>query len=78
MATKFRKRDRIAQAMVTGWAVIDGKRIPIRERREQRAYSEREIIDALAAAGLVPIEMIEFDPYAEGRSVKLFFVCRHL
>ena len=77
MATKFRSRDRIAQAMVTGWAVVGGKRVAIRERRQQRAYSEREIIDALASAALVPQEMIEFDPYGEGRSVKLFFVCRH-
>lgn len=77
MATKFRKRDRTAQALVSGWAVVDGERVLIREHREQRAYSEREIIDALASAGLVPAEMIEFDPFAEGRSVKLFFVCRH-
>ena len=77
MATKFRQRDRTAQAMVTGWALMNGQRVPIRERREQRAYSEREIIDALASAGLLPAEMIEFDPFAEGRSVKLFFVCRH-
>jgi SAM-dependent methyltransferase len=77
MATKFRQRDRTAQAMVTGWATIDGERVAIRERRQQRAYSEREIIDALASSGLVPAEMIEFDPYAEGRNVKLFFVCRH-
>jgi len=77
MATKFRRRDRVAQAMVTGWAVVGGERVPIREQRQQRAYSEREIIDALASAGLAPQEMIEFDPYGEGRSVKLFFVCRH-
>ncbi len=78
MATKFHRRDRTAQAMVTGWAMAGGKRVPIRERREQRAYSEREIIDALASAGLAPLEMIAFDPYAEGRNVKLFFVCRHI
>jgi SAM-dependent methyltransferase len=75
MATKFRPRDRIAQAMVTGWADLGGGRVNIREKREQRAYSEREIIDALGSAGLVPIEVGEFDPYGEGRSVKLFFVC---
>jgi SAM-dependent methyltransferase len=77
MATKYRPRDRMAQAMVTGWADLpSGGRVKIRERREQRAYSEREIIGALASAGLVPAEVTEFDPYAEGRSVKLFFVCR--
>jgi len=78
MATTYRARDRTAQAMVTGWATVDGKRVRIRERREQRAYSEREIIDALASAGLVPAEVTEFDPYSEGKSVKLFFVCRHM
>ena len=78
MATKYRSRDRIAQAMVTGWAQLpSGGRVEIRERREQRAYSEREIVDALASAALVPMEVMEFDPYAEGRRVKLFFVCQH-
>src|SRR5262249_2179271 len=76
MATKFRRRDRLAQALVTGWALVDGRKVAIRERRRQRAYTEREVIDALAGAGFVPAEMMEFDPYGEGRSVKLFFVCR--
>ncbi len=74
MATKYRKRDRTAQALVTGWADLPSGRVKIRERREQRAYTESEIIDALASAGLVPVELMEFDPYAEGRNVKLFFV----
>ena len=78
MATKYRSDDRIAQAFVTGWANLpNGERVEIREQREQRAYSEREIVDALAAAALVPAEVIEFDPFAEGRNVKLFFVCQH-
>lgn len=77
MATTFRPRDRMAQAMVTGWAEVAGERVKIRERREQRAYSEREIIDCLGAAGLVPVEVTEFDPYSESRKVKLFLVCRH-
>ena len=76
MATKFRKGR--AEAMVTGWALVGGRRVPIREKRRQRSFTERQIIDALASAGLVPREMIEFDPYAEGRSVKWFFVCEHL
>lgn len=76
MATKFRNGR--AQAMVTGWAVVNGEKVAIRERRQQRAHSEREIIDALASAGLAPREMIGFDPYQEGRAVKLFFVCQHL
>src|SRR5205085_9871609 len=55
MATKYRSRDRIASAMVTGWADLpSGERVRIRERRAQRAYSEREIVDALVAAGLHP------------------------
>lgn len=78
MATRYRARDRIAQAMVTGWAEVAGRRVRIQERREQRAFHEREIIDALAAAALVPVEVREFDPYAEARNVKLFFVCRHV
>jgi SAM-dependent methyltransferase len=78
MATKFRRRDRLAHAIVTGWAMVDGKKVRIHERREQRAYTERQIIDALASAGLAPVEVIEFDPYSEGRGVKLFFVCRHV
>ena len=78
MATKYRSRDRIAQAMVTGWAKLPGgEKVAIHEQREQRAFTEREIVDALASAGLVPMEVMEFDPYAEGRSVKLFFVCEH-
>jgi len=78
MATRYRSRDRIAHAMVTGWARLPtGERVEIREQREQRAYSERQIIDALAAAALVPAEVIEFDPFGEGRNVKLFFVCQH-
>ena len=74
MATKYRTRDRTAQALVTGWADLPSGRVKIRELRVQRAYTEREIIDALASAGLVPVEVMEFDPYAEGRNVKLFFV----
>ena len=76
MATKFRKGR--AEALVTGWALVGGRKVAIRERRQQRAFTERQIIDALASAGLSPREMIEFDPYNEGRSVKLFFVCEHL
>lgn len=78
MTTKYRRRDRTAQAIVTGWATVDGERVSIREHREQRAYREREIIEALASTGLAPVEVTEFDPYAEGRNVKLFFVCRHV
>ncbi|HEY6843527.1 MAG TPA: class I SAM-dependent methyltransferase [Thermoanaerobaculia bacterium] len=75
MATKFRNGR--AQALVSGWALVKGKKVAIRERREQRAHSEREIVEALASAGLAAQEMMEFDPYQEGRPVKLFFICQH-
>ncbi len=75
MATKFRPRDRMAQALVTGWATLPtGGRVEIRERREQRAYSEREIVESLGSAGLRTVEIVPFDPYAEGRKVKLFWI----
>ncbi len=82
MATAFRKRDATGLALVTGWALLpSGQRVEIRERHEQRAFAEREIIDALAASGLAPVEVIDFDPYndadnLDAESVKLFFVCR--
>ncbi len=75
MATKFRSRDRIAHALVTGWARLPGgDRVDIHETREQRSYSEREIVEALASAGLTTVEVVPFDPYAEGRNVKLFWI----
>ena len=82
IATAFRRRDGIGRALVTGWATpARGRRIDIREVHEQRAYSEREIIDSLGAAALAPVEVLDFDPYneadtIEGGGVKLFFVCR--
>ena len=58
-----------------------GRRFEIHETHEQRAYSEREIVESLGEAGLVPVEVLDFDPYneadtLEGDGVKLFFVCR--
>lgn len=81
IATSYRKREKLGRAAVSGWAVINGTRVEIREQHRQRAYSEREITDALAAAALAPIEVLDFDPYGEAReldapTVKLFFVCR--
>ena len=81
IATRYRKRDRIGRADVSGWAVMDGKRVEIREQHLQRAYSEREITGALGQAGLAPVDVIDFDPYGEAddidaTTVKLFFVCR--
>lgn len=77
IATTFRKSEGLGRARVSGWARLPGggERVTIRERQQQRAYSEREIVDALTAAGLQPLEVSEFDPFREGRRVKLFFVC---
>jgi len=82
IATAFRRRDAIGRALVTGWAAPAGRRrIAIHETHEQRAYSEREIVEALTDAALAPVEVLDFDPYneadtLEGDGVKLFFVCR--
>jgi SAM-dependent methyltransferase len=79
IATTFRKRERIGKAMVRGWAMVDGKRVEIREQHRQRAYSEAEIVSALAEARLEPVEILDFDPYGEeieARTVKVFFVVR--
>lgn len=81
IATTYRRRERIGRAAVTGWAMVAGERVVIREQHLQRAYSEREITGALADAGLAAIDVIDFDPYEEARHddappVKLFFVCR--
>jgi Methylase involved in ubiquinone/menaquinone biosynthesis len=82
IATSFRRRDGIGRALVTGWAMpLPGRRVEICETHEQRAYSEREIVESLGDAGLVPVEILDFDPYNEADSleasaVKLFFVCR--
>jgi len=80
IATKYRRREKIGQALVTGWALLpNGERAEIHEKHEQRAYSEREIVQSLADAGLKPREVIDFDPYdeagaIEAAGVKLFFV----
>ena len=79
IATTYHRRDRIGKAMVSGWARLDGKKVKIREVHRQRAYSETEINDALAEAGLAPVDVTDFDPYGEeieARTVKLFFIVR--
>lgn len=81
IATVFRKREATGVALVTGWALLpNGSVAKISERHEQRAYSETDIVSALADAGLAPLEILDFDPYDEkadlrARTVKLFFVC---
>ena len=79
MHTRYASREKMGHAIVTGWAMMGGKRVAIRERRRQRAYSEREIVAALDGARLRPLDVIDFDPYHElkntaARTVKLFFV----
>jgi SAM-dependent methyltransferase len=76
IATTYRRREKLGRALVTGWAIVRGERVAIRERHTQRCYERDEIVAALAAAGLEPVEEHEFDPWFEGRTVKLFFVCR--
>jgi SAM-dependent methyltransferase len=81
IATTYRSRERIGRANVTGWAELGGERVAIREQHRQRAYSEREIVKALDAAGMVPVDVLDFDPYGEAQdidaaTVKLFFVCK--
>jgi SAM-dependent methyltransferase len=77
IATTWHPRKRLGRALVHGWRRLPGgERVPIRERHEQRAYSEEEVAAALAEASLQPIETRTFDPYGEGRPVKLFFVAR--
>ena len=81
MTTTYRAQEKIGRAIVTGWAKMGGERVKIREQHRQRAYSEREIVAALADARLAPVDVIDFDPYHElgsvdAETVKLFFVCR--
>ncbi len=81
IATSFRRRDGIGRALVTGWAMpLPGRRVEIRETHEQRAYSEREIVESLGDASLAVVEVIDFDPYNEAENldaggVKFLFVC---
>ena len=82
MSTTFRPKDGRARALITGWANVGGRRVEIREVREQRAWNEREISQSLSDAGLVPLEVTTFDPYAEEGDdldpVKILFVCQTL
>lgn len=81
IATTYRKREKTGRATVTGWALLNGERVEIREEHVQRAYTEREIQKALTEAGLATVNVIDFDPYGEAddidaRTVKLFCVVR--
>jgi SAM-dependent methyltransferase len=79
--TAYRKRERLAHALVSGWAKVRGRRVEIRERHEQRAWSKSEVLAALREAGLDVVDVVNFDPYEEAgdlhaETVKLFFTCR--
>ena len=81
IATAYRRRDSTGLAHVTGWALMpDGTRVEISEHHEQRAYTQRDILQCLAKAGLTPVDVIDFDPFQDStdgeRGIKLFFVCR--
>ena len=81
IATSYRKREKLGRAAVTGWAKVDGRKVEIHEQHQQRAYSEKEIVSALAEAKLAPLDVVDFDPYGEAEAVeaptvKLFFVAR--
>ena len=76
--TAYRKRERLAHALVSGWAKVRGRRVEIRERHEQRAWSKNEVRAALREAGLEVVDVVNFDPYEEAgdlhaETVKLFF-----
>ena len=75
IATSWHPRKRLGRALVRGWRRLPGGvRVEIRERHEQRSYDETEIAAALAEASLTPLETRTFDPYGEGRAVKVFCV----
>ena len=77
IATRYSRRERHGHAVVTGWATLpNGERAAIRETHEQRAWSRREITGALREAALIPTSIADFDPFTEGRVVKLVFTCR--
>jgi hypothetical protein len=79
--TLYRKRDRLAHALVTGWAKVRGRRVEIHEEHEQRSWSKSDVRAALREAGLEVVDVVNFDPYderdaLEAETVKLFFTCR--
>lgn len=81
IATTYRTREKLAKALVRGWAILNGEKVEIRELHRQRAYSEREITSALEESRLAAVDVMDFDPYGEASdieapTVKLFFVCR--
>ena len=79
IATSWHPRKRLGRALVRGWRRLPtGERVEIRERHEQWSYDEAEITAALADASLTPVETRTFDPYGEGRAVKVFCVAMNV
>lgn len=78
MDTAYSRRTKMGRAHVTGWALIDGIRVPIDETHHQRAYSKNQIVSALRSAGLEPVEISDFNPFDESdeemREVRVKFV----
>jgi SAM-dependent methyltransferase len=74
IATRYSRANKRGHGLITGWAVLpDGERVAILETHEQRAWSRKEIVGCLAEAGLTARQVTEFDPFEEGRVVKLVF-----
>jgi SAM-dependent methyltransferase len=74
IATKYSRPEKHGHALVTGWATLpNGERAKIHETHEQRAWSRREILGSLREAGLTALSVDDFDPFSEGRVVKLVF-----
>ena len=77
IATRYSRPEKRGHALVTGWATLpNGERAKIHETHEQRAWSRREIVGALREAHLTALSVDDFDPFSEGRVVKLVFTCR--
>jgi SAM-dependent methyltransferase len=78
IATSFDPRTGLATGVVTGWAMVEGGRVDIRETHFQRSYSEKQLLSALGKAGLERVESFRFSPFEQSVSgkVKLFFVVR--
>jgi SAM-dependent methyltransferase len=78
--TQFSEKTQLGVAHVSGWALVGRTKVTIDETRRQRAYSQREIESLLAKASLEPVEVIDFDPFADdvtaASEIKLFFVVR--
>lgn len=65
------------EARIRGWAMAGSRRVEIRERRLQRAWTSGQIRAALQRAGLETLEERLFDPYGEEDGpVKIVFAAR--